>query len=184
MIHQATSSWPPWGLRLFRRAAFPRITDRDSCWKSAGAGALLITSLAGQRTPHFHNFSHCTLVPGPRDLRGHMKRHSGIKSNKCNQCEYASSEAADLRTHLKTYSGEKSNKCKIMTLIWRMHLWYWKKVSVSVTKILVPEKVSVMKKIDTRKRYRYRKYFVLEKVSVSAKIDTRKRYRYWYHYKF
>ena len=79
--------------------------------KSLDCGALLITSLAGQRTPHFHNFSHCTLVPGQSDLRGHMKRHSRIKSNKCNQCEYASSQAVNLRRHLKTHSGEKSNKC-------------------------------------------------------------------------
>ena len=34
-----------------------------------------------------------------------------IKSNKCNQCDYASSQAVDLRTHLKTHSGEKPNKC-------------------------------------------------------------------------
>ena len=37
--------------------------------------------------------------------------HSGEKSNKCNQCDYASSEAGDLRKHLKMHSGEKSNKC-------------------------------------------------------------------------
>ena len=30
------------------------------------------------------------------------------KSNKCNQCAYASYHAADLRKHLKTHSGEKS----------------------------------------------------------------------------
>ena len=36
--------------------------------------------------------------------------HKG-KSNKCNQCDYASSQAGHLRTHLKTHSGEKSNKC-------------------------------------------------------------------------
>ena len=34
-----------------------------------------------------------------------------IKSNKCNQCDYASSRAYHLRTHLKTHSGEKPNKC-------------------------------------------------------------------------
>ena len=33
------------------------------------------------------------------------------KSNKCNQCDYASSRASHLRTHLKMHSGEKSNKC-------------------------------------------------------------------------
>ena len=34
-----------------------------------------------------------------------------IKSNKCNQCNYASSHAGHLRIHLTTHSGEKSNKC-------------------------------------------------------------------------
>ena len=36
---------------------------------------------------------------------------SAIKSNKCNLCDYASSQAGDLRKHLKMQSGEKSNKC-------------------------------------------------------------------------
>ena len=45
------------------------------------------------------------------DLRKHLKTHSGEKANKCNQCNYASAEASDLRRHLKTHSGEKSNKC-------------------------------------------------------------------------
>ena len=38
------------------------------------------------------------------------------KSNKCNQCDFASSRADVLRTHLKTHSGEigeKSNKCNL-----------------------------------------------------------------------
>ena len=34
----------------------------------------------------------------------------GEKPNKCNQCDYASSDASNLRTHLKTHNGEKSNK--------------------------------------------------------------------------
>ena len=37
--------------------------------------------------------------------------NKGEKSNKCNQCEYASSVKSSLRTHLKMHSGEKSNKC-------------------------------------------------------------------------
>ena len=44
-------------------------------------------------------------------LRTHLKAHSGEKLNKCNQCDYASSSAHSLRRHLKTHSGEKSNKC-------------------------------------------------------------------------
>ena len=45
-------------------------------------------------------------------LRRHLKTHSGEKANKCNQCDYASSQAGHLRTHLKIHGGEKSNKCK------------------------------------------------------------------------
>ena len=42
-------------------------------------------------------------------LRAHLKMHSGEKSNKCNQCDFASSQAGNLRRHLKTHSGQKSN---------------------------------------------------------------------------
>ena len=45
-------------------------------------------------------------------LRTHLKMHTGVKSHKCNQCDFASSQAGNLRRHLKTHSGEKSNKCK------------------------------------------------------------------------
>ena len=34
-------------------------------------------------------------------------------ANKCNQCDYASSQASHLRTHLITHSGEKVNKCSL-----------------------------------------------------------------------
>ena len=39
------------------------------------------------------------------------KTAQGKRSQKCIQCEYASSCASDLRRHLKIHSGEKSNKC-------------------------------------------------------------------------
>ena len=45
------------------------------------------------------------------NLRTHLKTHSGERSNKCNQCDFASSQAGNLRRHLKTHSGEKSNQC-------------------------------------------------------------------------
>ena len=39
-------------------------------------------------------------------LKRHLKTHSGERSNKCNQCDFASCQAGDLRTHVKTHSGE------------------------------------------------------------------------------
>ena len=42
-------------------------------------------------------------------LRRHLKTHSGEKSNKCNQCDFASSQSGNLKTHLRTHSGEKLN---------------------------------------------------------------------------
>ena len=33
-------------------------------------------------------------------------KNEGEKSNNCNQCNYASSQAGKIRTHLKTHSGE------------------------------------------------------------------------------
>ena len=47
------------------------------------------------------------------DLRKHLKIHTGEKTNKCNQCDYASSYASALKTHLKRHNGEKSNKCNL-----------------------------------------------------------------------
>ena len=42
-------------------------------------------------------------------LRKHLKIHSGEKPNKCNQCNYAPSQAVHLRAHLKTHSLLKCN---------------------------------------------------------------------------
>ncbi len=44
-------------------------------------------------------------------LRAHMKTHSGEKLNTCNQCDFASSYASALKTHLISHSGERPNKC-------------------------------------------------------------------------
>ena len=47
-------------------------------------------------------------------LRTHVKMHSGEKSNKCNLCDFASNKASDLRRHLKTHSGEKMNTTSVI----------------------------------------------------------------------
>ena len=43
-----------------------------------------------------------------QSLKRHLKTHSGEKSNKCNQCDYASSQAGNLMRHRKTHTLEKS----------------------------------------------------------------------------
>ena len=45
------------------------------------------------------------------NLRIHLEAHNGEKSNKCNQFDFASSNASTLWDHLKTHSGEKLKKC-------------------------------------------------------------------------
>ena len=40
-------------------------------------------------------------------LRRHMKMHSRENSNKCNQCDFASSRAGNLRTHMLYQNPEK-----------------------------------------------------------------------------
>ena len=37
--------------------------------------------------------------------------HTGKTFNKCNLCEYGSTNAGNLKTHLKTHSEERSNRC-------------------------------------------------------------------------
>ena len=59
--------------------------------------------------------TNATSVDTPRlgraNLRAHLNIHSGEKSNKCNQCDYASSQASSLGVHLNAHIGEKSSKC-------------------------------------------------------------------------
>ena len=47
-------------------------------------------------------------------LRIPFKIHSGEKSNKCYQCDFASAYLGYLRRHLKANSGEKSKQIQIM----------------------------------------------------------------------
>ena len=42
-------------------------------------------------------------------LNGHLKAHSGEKLNKCNQCDYTSCYASALRTHLKKSPIDATN---------------------------------------------------------------------------
>ena len=39
------------------------------------------------------------------------KQHHGVKSHKCSECDYASSQADVVRSHVIAQSGEKSQKC-------------------------------------------------------------------------
>ena len=77
--------------------------------------------------------------------------HSGEKSSKCNQCDFASSQASDLRRRLKTHSGgcrqllkihngEKLNICSqcyfASSHAGNLNVWVvlqWKKSAIYVT---------------------------------------------------
>ena len=53
------------------------------------------------------NATNVTASPQANDLTRHLKTHTGEKSNKCNQCDFATSHAGNLRTHLNIQHGEK-----------------------------------------------------------------------------
>ena len=48
-----------------------------------------------------------------KHFEGACKTHSGEKSNKCNQCMFASSYTSALRTHLKRHSGGHINATSV-----------------------------------------------------------------------
>ena len=50
------------------------------------------------------------------NLRSHLKKHIEEKSNKCNQCKFGCSDPSSLRSHMKLHSGGKSNKCNQCTM--------------------------------------------------------------------
>ena len=55
-----------------------------------------------------------------------MKTHSGENSNKCNQCDFASSQAGNLKKHMKTHSGESQTNATNVTLHLLGHTCYTK----------------------------------------------------------
>ena len=63
------------------------------------------------------------------NLRIHIMVHSGVKPNKCDQCNFSTHKTGILRKHMKVISGEKSNKChpcKFSTTQaanLRIHIW-------------------------------------------------------------
>ena len=68
-------------------------------------------SLYDDRTAHKWDQADYTSYQASNLMR-HLKTHSGKKSNKCNQCEYACSDPSGLRTYLKTCTEENIyNQC-------------------------------------------------------------------------
>ena len=53
---------------------------------------------------------------GLKDANVKILKKNAEKSNKCNQCDFASSRADNLRTHLKMHSGENKTNVICVTL--------------------------------------------------------------------
>ena len=52
------------------------------------------------------------------------KKHSGEKTNKCNQFEFASASSGNLRKAIKAHGGEKKHKCNSVNMILLMQsIW-------------------------------------------------------------
>ena len=77
----------------------PKFNDKfDSVWKKTFGQS---TTVAMEQNLINHDL-------GLKDANVKITKK---KSHKCNQCDYAASQAGDLKRHLKIHSGEKSNKC-------------------------------------------------------------------------
>ena len=83
-----------------------------SCLRSSFLGlrnSILLNQITFRSQDLILGLTNATIVNIPP--LWHLTIHSGERSNKCNPCDVASSQAIDLRVHLKTHSGEKPNKC-------------------------------------------------------------------------
>ena len=101
-IRSAKVSHPSFSLPItcFKEVVMDQnLENNDSSKSNVNIKAMRVTK-TGEYTPSNEG-----------NLTKHLKTHSGEKSKKCSQCNYASLYAGGLRTHLKTHSGEKSIKC-------------------------------------------------------------------------
>ena len=78
-------------------------------WHWAGTLMRHLKTHSGEKSNKCNQCNYAS--SGMGHLRRHLKVHNGKKSNKCNQCNFATAYITSLRTHMKKHSGEKSNKC-------------------------------------------------------------------------
>ena len=85
------------GSVLFKKLFF----DHDLVFVLSCNFLQILSLVQAQTTRRNFNCSISTLC-NAHHLRKHLKMHSGEKSNKCNQCNYATSDRSSLKIHLKT----------------------------------------------------------------------------------
>ena len=62
-----------------------------------------------------HRCSQCDYASSDADVvRSHVIAQSGEKSQNCNKCEYLVSHANTLKVHMKVHPGENDVKCKCL----------------------------------------------------------------------
>ena len=95
----------------FENTQWRKVKQMQSVWLYILRGRQLEKTFeihSGEKSNKCYQCNYASSCAG--NLRRHLKTHSGEKSNKCNQCDFTSSEAGKLRKHLKTHIEEKSNK--------------------------------------------------------------------------
>ena len=100
---------PPFGKEQHRVIMEQNLKSYDSVLKGANGKILKKGTEQIIKSNKCYNCDYAS--SDKTNLRRHSKTHKGEKLNKCNQCDYACSRTGKLRIHLKTHSGEKSNKC-------------------------------------------------------------------------